>query len=153
MKNNNFFYKSLTILVVFIIVYFCRPSVMNELEDIISPALKTVHYDSAKMKESKMQALNQVAQCNIKPENNQLPPATVTLSKIIQKSRGSNVSSKIANFMLYKVYRDLEQSAFLILQNMCELRRSQIQMINALSYKHKISGIHINRKPFNVLKK
>ena len=38
--------------------------------------------------------------------------------------------------MMYKVYRDLEQSDFLILQNMCELRRTQIQMINALSYKN-----------------
>ena len=40
------------------------------------------------------------------------------------------------NFMMYKVYRDLEQSDFLILQNMCELRRTQIQMINALSYEN-----------------
>ena len=37
---------------------------------------------------------------------------------------------------MYKVYRDLEQSDFLILQNMCELRRTQIQMINALSYEN-----------------
>ena len=40
------------------------------------------------------------------------------------------------NFMMYKVYRDLEQTDFLILQNMCELRRTQIQMINALSYEN-----------------
>ena len=31
------------------------------------------------MKESKMYALNQVAQCNIKPENIKVAPATVTL--------------------------------------------------------------------------
>ena len=40
------------------------------------------------------------------------------------------------NFMMYKVYRDLEQSDFLILQNICELRRAQIQMINASSYEN-----------------
>ena len=40
------------------------------------------------------------------------------------------------NFMMYKVYCDLEQSDFLILQNMCKLRRTQIQMINALSYEN-----------------
>ena len=40
------------------------------------------------------------------------------------------------NFMMYEVYRDLEQSDFLILQNTCELRRTQIQMINALSYEN-----------------
>ena len=40
------------------------------------------------------------------------------------------------NFMMYKVYRDLEQSDFLILQNMFELTRTQIQMINALSYEN-----------------
>ena len=51
MKNNNFFYKSPTILFVFIIVSFCRPSVRNEFED-ISPTLKVVHYVQ-KMKESK----------------------------------------------------------------------------------------------------
>ena len=31
------------------------------------------------MKESKMYAVNQVAQCNIKPENIKVAPATVTL--------------------------------------------------------------------------
>ena len=40
------------------------------------------------------------------------------------------------NSMMYKVYRDLEQFYFLILQNMCELRRTQIQMINALFYEN-----------------
>ena len=40
---------------------------------------------------------------------------------------------KKINFMMYKVYCDLEQSDFLILKNMCEIRRTQIQMINALS--------------------
>ena len=78
MKNNNFLCKSLTILIVFIVVSFCRPSVRNELDD-ISPTLKVVHYDCSKMKESKMYALNQVAQCNIKPENIKVAPATVTL--------------------------------------------------------------------------
>ena len=40
------------------------------------------------------------------------------------------------NSMMYKVYRDLEQSDYLILQNMCELRRTEIQIINALSYEN-----------------
>ena len=40
------------------------------------------------------------------------------------------------NFMMYKVYCDLEQTDFLILQNMCKLRRTQIQMIKALSYEN-----------------
>ena len=78
MKNNNFLYISLTILFVFIVISFCKPSVRNELDD-ISPTLKVVHYDCSKMKESKMYALNQVAQCNIKPENIKVAPATVTL--------------------------------------------------------------------------
>ena len=78
MKNNNFLYKYLTILFVLIVVSFCRPSVRNELDD-IAPTLKVVHYDFSKMKESKMYALNKVAQCNIKPENIKVAPATVTL--------------------------------------------------------------------------
>ena len=78
MKNNNFFSKSLTISFAFIIVSFCRPSVRNELDD-ISPTLKSYHYGCSKLKESKMYALNQVAQCNIKPENITNAPATVTL--------------------------------------------------------------------------
>ena len=78
MENNNFFSKSLTILFAFIIVSFCRPSVRKELDD-ISPTLKVVHYDRSKLKESKMYALNQVAQCNIKPENIKVAPATLTL--------------------------------------------------------------------------
>ena len=40
------------------------------------------------------------------------------------------------NFMMYKFYRDLEHSDFLILHNMCELRRTQTQMLNALSYEN-----------------
>ena len=43
---------------------------------------------------------------------------------------------KKINFMIYTVYRDLQQSDFLFLQNMCELRRTQIQMINAMSDKN-----------------
>ena len=78
MKNNNFLCKSLTILIVFIVVSFCRPSVRNELDE-ISPTLKVVQYDCSKMKESKMYALNQVAQCKIKPKNIKVAPATVTL--------------------------------------------------------------------------
>ena len=78
MRNNNFFYKSLTILFAFIIVSFCRPSVRNELGD-FSPTLKIVHYDCSKLKESKMYALYQVAHCKIKPENFKVAPATVTL--------------------------------------------------------------------------
>ena len=42
MRNNNFFSKSLTNLLVFIIVSFCRPLVKNELDD-SSPTLKVVH--------------------------------------------------------------------------------------------------------------
>ena len=38
--------------------------------------------------------------------------------------------------MMYKVYGHLEQSDFLSLQNICELRRAQIQTINALSYEN-----------------
>ena len=68
MKNNNFLCKSSTTLIVFIAVSFCRPSVRNKLDD-FSPTLNVVHYDCLKIKESKMYALNQVAQCNIKPEN------------------------------------------------------------------------------------
>ena len=68
----------MTILFVFIVISFCRPSVRNELDD-ISPTLKVVHYDCSKMKESKMYALNQVAQCNIKQENINVAPAKVTL--------------------------------------------------------------------------
>ena len=50
------------------------------------------------------------------------------------------------NFMKYKVYRDLEQSDFLILQNMCELRQTQIQMINALSYENnRLAGYMLTR--------
>ena len=55
------------------------------------------------------------------------------------------------NFMMYKVYRDLEQSDFLNLQNMCVLKQTQIQMIKALSYEnnrlagYKLSG---NRSMF-----
>ena len=78
MKNNNFLCKSLTILIFFVVVSICRTSVRNELDD-ISPTLKVVHYDCSKMKDSKMYALNQVAQCNIKPENIKVAPATVTL--------------------------------------------------------------------------
>ena len=78
MKNNNFFYDPLTILFVFIIVTFCRPSVRNELDD-ISPKLKFVHFDCSKIKESRMYALNQVVQCSMKPENFKVVPATVTL--------------------------------------------------------------------------
>ena len=55
------------------------------------------------------------------------------------------------NFMKFMVYRDLEHSDFLILQNMCELRRTQIQMINALSYENN-RWSHVNRKSFNVLR-
>ena len=58
MKNNHFLCKSLTILIVFIVVSFCRPSVRNELVE-ISPTLKVVPYDCSKMKESKMYALKQ----------------------------------------------------------------------------------------------
>ena len=78
MKNNNFLFKSLTILIVFIVVFLCRPSVRNELDD-ISPTLKAVKYDCSKMKESKTCALNQIAQRNIKPEKIKVAPATVTL--------------------------------------------------------------------------
>ena len=63
---------------VFIVISVCRPLVRNEFDD-ISPTLKVVHYDFSKMKESKMYALNQVAQCNIKPENIKVASATVTL--------------------------------------------------------------------------
>ena len=72
------FYKFLTILFVFIIVSFCRPSVRNELDD-ISPILEVVHYGCSEIKESKMYALKQVAQCKIKPENIKFAPATMTL--------------------------------------------------------------------------
>ena len=65
-------------MIVFIVVSFCRLSVRNELDD-ISPTLKVDHFDCSKMKESKMFALNQVAQCNIQPENIKVAPATVTL--------------------------------------------------------------------------
>ena len=50
------------------------------------------------------------------------------------------------NFMMYKVYRDLEQSDILILQNICEPRRTQIQMINALSYENnRLAGYMLTR--------
>ena len=78
MKNTNFLCKSSTILIVFKVVSFCRPSVRNELDD-ISTTIKVVHCDCSKMKETKMYALNQVAQCNIKPENIKVAPTTVTL--------------------------------------------------------------------------
>ena len=53
--------------------------------------------------------------------------------------------------LLYKVYRDLEQFELLILQNMCELRRTPIQMVNALSYENnRLAGymLTVNRSMF-----
>ena len=55
------------------------------------------------------------------------------------------------NFMMYEVYRDLEQSDFLNLQNMCELRQTQIQMIKAFSYENnRLAGYRLsgNRSMF-----
>ena len=93
MKNNNFLCKSLTILIVFIAVSFCRSSVRNELDD-ISPTLKLDHNDCSKMKESKMYALNQVAQCNIKPENVKVAPATGTLYQRSYRTKVEAVKSQ-----------------------------------------------------------
>ena len=86
-------------MIVFIVVSFCRPSVRNKLDN-VSPTLKVVHYDSSKMKESKMYALNQVAQCNIKSENIKVAPTTVTLYQRSYRTKVEAVMCRVKSQIL-----------------------------------------------------
>ena len=81
-------------MVVFIVVSFCGPSVRNEFDD-ISPTLKVVHYDCSKMKENKMYALRQVAQCNIKPKNIKIAPAPVTLYQRSYRTKSETLICRV----------------------------------------------------------
>ena len=94
MKKNNFLYKSLNILFVFIVVSFCRPSVRNEFDDNF-PTLKVVHYYCSKMKENEMYALRQVDQCNIKPKNIKVAPAPVTLYQRSYRTKSETVICRV----------------------------------------------------------
>ena len=47
------------------------------------------------MKESKMYALNQTAQCNIKPENIKVAPATVTLYQRSYRTKVEAVKCRV----------------------------------------------------------